>query len=89
MPVNGSFEPVIGLNPQDPADPFDMYLGGNLLKNGIRAIPKIMVDEKADCVISLMPVAEPQRYGIAELSEDGKKSSGAWGSRTNRGRTWR
>ena len=50
-----------------------MYLGDNLLKNGIRAIPKMMVDEKADCVISLMPVAEPQRYGIAELSEDGKK----------------
>ena len=54
-------------------DPFVMYLGDNLLKNGVRAIPKMMVDEKADCVISLMPVAEPQRYGIAELSEDGKK----------------
>ena len=52
---------------------FVIYLGDNLLKNGIRAIPKMMVDKKADCVISLMPVAEPQRYGIAELSEDGKK----------------
>ena len=54
-------------------DQFIMYLGDNLLKNGIRAIPRKMVDEKADCVISLMPVKDPQRYGIAELSEDGKE----------------
>jgi glucose-1-phosphate thymidylyltransferase len=52
---------------------FVVYLGDNLLKNGIEAIPKKMKDEKADCVISLMPVKEPQRYGIAELSPDGKK----------------
>ena len=52
-------------------EPFIVYLGDNLLKNGIRAIPKKMMEEKADCVISLMPVKEPQRYGIAELSEDG------------------
>jgi glucose-1-phosphate thymidylyltransferase len=50
-----------------------MYLGDNLLKNGIKAIPKLMTGEKADCVISLMPVKEPQRYGIAELAPDGKK----------------
>jgi glucose-1-phosphate thymidylyltransferase len=54
-------------------EPFVMYLGDNLLKNGIRAIPKKMLEEKADCVISLMPVKEPQRYGIAELAPDGKK----------------
>ncbi len=54
-------------------DPFIVYLGDNLLKSGIREIPKKMAEEKADCVISLMPVKEPQRYGIAELSEDGKK----------------
>ncbi|MEW5748741.1 MAG: glucose-1-phosphate thymidylyltransferase [Candidatus Thermoplasmatota archaeon] len=53
-------------------DPFIVYLGDNLLKSGIREIPKKMAEEKADCVISLMPVKEPQRYGIAELSEDGK-----------------
>ncbi len=53
-------------------DSFIVYLGDNLLKSGIEAIPKKMVAEKADCVISLMPVEEPQRYGIAELSEDGK-----------------
>jgi glucose-1-phosphate thymidylyltransferase len=53
-------------------DPFIVYLGDNLLKNGINAIPEKMLAEKADCVISLMPVKEPQRYGIAELSEDGK-----------------
>jgi len=53
-------------------DPFVMYLGDNLLKNGIKAIPEKMVRECADCVISLCPVAEPQRYGIAELTPDGK-----------------
>ena len=53
-------------------DSFIVYLGDNLLKNGIGAIPKKMVDEKADCVISLMPVKDPSKYGIAELSEDGK-----------------
>jgi glucose-1-phosphate thymidylyltransferase len=54
-------------------DEFIVYLGDNLLKNGIRAIPKKMGEEKADCVISLTPVKEPQRYGLAELSPDGKK----------------
>jgi len=54
-------------------DSFIVYLGDNLLKNGIGAIPEKMVEENADCVISLMPVKEPQRYGIAELSEDGEK----------------
>ncbi len=53
------------------SDSFIVYLGDNLLKSGIREIPKKMTDEKADCVISLMHVKEPQRYGIAELSEDG------------------
>ena len=52
-------------------DPFIVYLGDNLLKNGIEAIPTKLVDENVNCVISLMPVKEPQRYGIAELSEDG------------------
>lgn len=54
-------------------DAFVVYLGDNLLKNGIKAIPKRMAQEKADCVISLCPVKEPQRYGIAELSPDGKQ----------------
>jgi len=52
---------------------FVVYLGDNLLKSGIRAIPKKMKENKADCVISLMPVKEPQRYGIAELTPDGSK----------------
>jgi len=54
-------------------EPFVMYLGDNLLKNGIKMIPKKMQEEKADCVISLMPVSDPQRYGLAELTPDGKK----------------
>ena len=30
-----------------------------------------MLKENADCVISLMPVDNPQRFGIAEVSDDG------------------
>ena len=60
-------EPFLG------RDSFVMYLGDNLLKSGIGVIPKKMADNRADCVISLMPVKEPQRYGIAELSPDGKE----------------
>lgn len=51
---------------------FIVYLGDNILKNGIDTIPKKMMENEADCIISLMPVKEPRRYGIAELSEDGK-----------------
>jgi glucose-1-phosphate thymidylyltransferase len=54
------------------SDSFVVYLGDNLLKNGIKALPDKMTKERADCVISLTAVAEPQRYGIAELSPDGK-----------------
>ena len=32
----------------------------------------MVFDEKTDCTISLIPVAEPRRYGIADLSKDGK-----------------
>ena len=42
-------------------DSFIVYLGDNLLKNGISAIPALMETESADCVISLMPVKEPQQ----------------------------
>jgi len=35
-----------------------MDLGDNLLKKGIKAVPKLMVDEKADCAISFIPVSE-------------------------------
>jgi len=52
-------------------DSFIMYLGDNLLRNGIKEIPKKMEQEGADAIISLVPVAQPQRYGIAELAPDG------------------
>jgi hypothetical protein len=48
---------VVEHDPQDSANPV-MDLGDNLLKKGIKAIPKMMVDEKADCAISFMPVSE-------------------------------
>lgn len=42
------------------------------LMSQIKAIPKKMRDDRADCVISLTRVKESQRYGITYLSEGGK-----------------
>ena len=39
----------------------------------IKAIPKKMKGEKADCLTSLMPVPEPQKFGIVGLLENGNK----------------
>jgi len=48
-------------------EPFVMYLGDNLLKQGVQEFVDGFVRTKADCVIGVCPVAEPSRYGIAEL----------------------
>lgn len=51
--------------------PFVVYLGDNILKGGI----KEMVDEfsanKAEAQVALCRVPHPERFGVAELDEDG------------------
>ncbi len=52
-------------------EPFVVYLGDNILKGGI----KYMVEEfdrgKLEGMVALCPVDNPQKFGIAELDENG------------------
>jgi glucose-1-phosphate thymidylyltransferase len=51
--------------------PFVMYLGDNLLRDGIQALVDTFRDEQPDALILLTPVPDPEHYGVAEL-EDGR-----------------
>jgi glucose-1-phosphate thymidylyltransferase len=51
--------------------PFVMYLGDNLLRDGLRALVSTFVEEGPDALILLTPVDDPQSYGVAEL--DGER----------------
>jgi len=49
---------------------FVMYLGDNILKDGIVKHAEKFRDLKPDSLILLTEVDEPQRFGVAELDED-------------------
>jgi glucose-1-phosphate thymidylyltransferase len=51
--------------------PFVMYLGDNLLRDGLRGLVSTFVDEGPDALILLTPVDDPSSYGVAEL--DGER----------------
>jgi glucose-1-phosphate thymidylyltransferase len=57
-------EPFIG------DSPFVMYLGDNLLRDGITALVETFVRESPDALILLTPVPDPENYGVAELTGD-------------------
>jgi glucose-1-phosphate thymidylyltransferase len=50
--------------------PFVMYLGDNLLRNGIVALVETFRTERPDALILLTPVPDPENYGVAELDGD-------------------
>ena len=52
-------------------EPFVMYLGDNLLKEGIARFVARFVAGRPDALILLQKVAEPRSYGIAELGPEG------------------
>ena len=52
-------------------EPFVMYLGDNLLKEGIAPFVRAFGESRPDALILLQTVADPQSYGIAELDGDG------------------
>jgi glucose-1-phosphate thymidylyltransferase len=60
-------EPFLG------GSPFVMYLGDNLLRDGISALVDTFRSEEPDALILLTPVPDPEHYGVAELS-DGRVS---------------
>lgn len=48
-------------------EPFVMYLGDNLLKQGVDGFVRTYAREGADCVIGVSPVKDPTRFGVAEI----------------------
>ncbi len=48
--------------------PFVMYLGDNLLRDGITDLVSTFREESPDAQILLTPVPDPEHYGVAELS---------------------
>jgi len=55
-------------------EPFIMYLGDNLLKQGVDPLIEAYIRDSSDCVISVAAVKDPARYGIVELDSRGKVS---------------
>ena len=53
--------------------PFVMYLGDNLLRDGILELAETFKSEEPDALILLTPVPDPEQYGVAEL-QDGRVS---------------
>jgi glucose-1-phosphate thymidylyltransferase len=51
--------------------PFVMYLGDNLLADGLRGLVSTFREEKPDALILLTPVDDPQSFGVAELDGEG------------------
>jgi len=51
-------------------EPFVMYLGDNLLREGIAPFVRRFEEAKPDALILLQHVDDPQSYGIAELNGD-------------------
>ena len=50
--------------------PFVMYLGDNLLKDGITDLVESFRQSEPDALILLTPVPDPEMYGVAELEGD-------------------
>jgi glucose-1-phosphate thymidylyltransferase len=49
--------------------PFVMYLGDNLLRDGIVELTQTFASEQPDALILLTPVPDPEHYGVAELTD--------------------
>ena len=52
-------------------EPFVMYLGDNLLRQGVKDFVGVFERKRADCVVGVCPVTDVSRYGIVEF-EDGR-----------------
>ncbi|MEO7994679.1 MAG: glucose-1-phosphate thymidylyltransferase [bacterium] len=52
-------------------DSFCMYLGDNLLREGIAGVVRDYQAASCDCMILLTKVPDPERFGVAELNADG------------------
>jgi glucose-1-phosphate thymidylyltransferase len=53
-------------------EPFVMYLGDNLISHGIRDLVRAFQTAGADALVLLKEVADPRRFGVAELDATGR-----------------
>jgi len=53
------------------SDPFIMYLGDNLLKQGAKPLLNIFRKNGSDCVVGVAKVRDPRSYGVVVFNEDG------------------
>jgi glucose-1-phosphate thymidylyltransferase len=60
---------VLTAEPYLDGSPFVMYLGDNLLRDGIVDLVETFRTEQPEALILLTPVPDPQHYGVAELSD--------------------
>jgi len=60
---------VLTAEPFLAASPFVMYLGDNLLQDGIDDLVATFRANEPDALILLTPVPDPEHYGVAELSD--------------------
>src|SRR5947209_8183099 len=60
---------VLTAKPFLDSSPFVMYLGDNLLQGGINALVANFRAQAPDALILLTEVADPQKYGVAELRD--------------------
>ena len=63
---------VLTAEPFLAGSPFVMYLGDNLLRNGIADLVDAFRTEEPDALILLTPVPDPEHYGVAELDGGGR-----------------
>jgi glucose-1-phosphate thymidylyltransferase len=52
-------------------EPFVMYLGDNLLRQGVSDFATSFEQKGLDCLVGVCPVKDPSRFGIAELDSRG------------------
>lgn len=53
-------------------EPFVMYLGDNLLKQGAEPLVKLFIETESDCVVGAANVKDPNRFGVVVFDEEGK-----------------
>jgi glucose-1-phosphate thymidylyltransferase len=53
-------------------DPFVMYLGDNLIKQGVKPLIYDYYNNRSDCVICVSKVKNPSQFGVVELDDNGQ-----------------